>query len=131
MACRARAEGGAISGWTDGKHRRVLLLTPLLVAQGPAPDATPVIDQLLFARAMLCADCDNDPAREGVNRPARRSMIGADKLATARGMLDAITGLPGAAAARGHIARALAGLETLDEAAGITAIDAAIAALRR
>lgn len=111
-------------------RRRLLLVAPLLPAQAPAPDAAPVIDQLRFARAMLCGDCDNDLEREGVNRPARRSMIGADKLATARAMLDAAPSLPGAAAARRHIGRALEVLEYWDEAAAISAIEAAIATLQ-
>lgn len=119
-----------MSGWIDGSRRRVLLLSPLLLAQRQPPEAARVIDQLLFARAMLCGDCDNDLEREGVNRPARRSMIGADKLITAREMLDAAPGLPGAAAARDFIVRALDHLETLGEAPAIGAIDAAIAALR-
>ena len=109
----------------------VLLLTPMLAAQAPAPDAARIVAQLRDARAMLCARCDNDLEREGVNRPARRSMIGSDKLVMAREMLDAAPTLPGAAAAQRHITRALADLEYWDEAAGIRAIDAAIAALRR
>lgn len=120
-----------MSGRTDGKRRRVLLLTPLLLAQAPRPDAAGVIDQLDVARAMLCGDCDNDLEREGVNRPARRSMIGSDKLVTAREMLDEAPGLPGAVAALGHIARALEHLESWDEAAAIGAIEAAMAVLRR
>lgn len=112
-------------------RRRLLPAMPLLLAQAPAPHAAPVIDQLRFAQAMLCGDCDNDLEREGVNRPARRSMIGADKLATARAMLDAAPSLPGAAAARHHIGRALELLEYWDEAEAIRAIEAAIAALRQ
>ena len=128
MGCRARADGMAMAG---RRRRALLLLAPLLAAQAPAPDAGRIIAQLRFARAMLCAACDNDLEREGVNRPARRSMLGADKLATARTMLDDAPALPGAAAAQRHIARALAGLEDLDEAAAMRAIDAAVAALRR
>lgn len=59
-----------------------------------------------------------------MNRPARRSMIGSDKLVTAREMLDEAPGLAGAAAALGHISRALEHLESWDEAVAIGAIEA-------
>jgi len=101
-----------------GMRRRVLLAAPCLLAQGPAPDAAAVIDQLRFARAMLCGDCDNDLEAEGVNRPARRAMIGSDKLVAARAMLDAAPTQHGAATAQRHIGQALEALESLDEAAG-------------
>ena len=110
-------------------RRRVLLATPILVAQAPGLDR--VVDQLLFARAMLCADCDNDLEREGVNRPARRSMIGADKLLTALEMLDAVPASPATAEARRHIDKALAYLDSMDEAEAMETIDLAVAALRR
>ncbi|MEO3473546.1 hypothetical protein AAFN86_16890 [Roseomonas sp. CAU 1739] len=115
-------------GW---RRRGLLLAAPLLAAQAPAPDAARIVAQLRDARAMLCGNCNNDLEREGVNRPARRSMIGSDKLITAREMLDDAPALPGAATAQRHIARALADLESWDEAAAMRAIDAAITALRR
>jgi hypothetical protein len=90
-----------------------------------------VIAQLRFARAMLCGTCNDDLERDGVNRPARRSMIGSDKLLTAREMLDATPGLRGAAEARRQIDAAVGLLEGWDESAAIRAIDAAIRALRR
>ena len=119
-----------MSDRTEWRRRALLLAVPLLAAQAPAPDAARIIAQLRDARAMLCGRCTNDLEREGVNRPARRSMIGSDKLITAREMLDGAPALPGAAVARRHIAQALADLEGWDEAAGIRAIDAAIGALR-
>lgn len=93
------------------------------------PDARAAVAQLRFARAMLCARCDNGLERDGVNRPARRSMIGADKLAAARDMMAAAPALPGALPARRQLRYAIEALRDMDEALAIEAIDAAIRAI--
>ncbi|MBP0465761.1 hypothetical protein J5Y09_17670 [Roseomonas sp. PWR1] len=113
-------------------RRRVLILAaPALLAQAPAPpDAAPVVAQLRFARDMLCPRCRDDIERSGVNHPARRSMIGRDKLETARDMIVAAPSLPGAVPA---LRQVLYGIEVLggqDEEEATAAIDAAILAIR-
>lgn len=113
------------------RRRALILSVPALLAQAPAPtDAAPVVAQLRFARDMLCARCVDDIERSGVNHPARRSMLGRDKLETARDMILAAPALPGAVPA---LRQVLYGIEVLggqDEGEATAAIDAAIVALR-
>jgi len=94
-----------------------------------APEARQVIEQLRFARDMLCARCNDDIERSGVNHPARRSMIGRDKLETARDMIAAAPGLPGAVPALRQVRHGIEVLEGQDEGEAIAAIDAAIRAI--
>ncbi len=127
---------------THGLRRRAVLaaLAPLLLAQGPplpapppAPpgsDAAAVVAQLRFARDMLCARCSDDIERSGVNHPARRSMIGRDKLETARDMIVAAPGLPGAVPALRQVLYGIEVLHGQDEEAATAAIDAAIRAIQ-
>lgn len=94
------------------------------------PDMAAVIAQLRQARAMLCPRCVDDIERSGVNHPARRSMIGRDKLETARDMIAATPALPGAVPA---LRQVLYGIEVLghqDEEDAAEAIDAAIRAIQ-
>jgi len=97
---------------------------------GPAlPDARAVIAQLRFARDMLCPSCSDDIERSGVNHPARRSMIGRDKLETARDMIAAAPGLPGAVPALRQVLHGIEVLGAQDEGVATDAIDAAIRAI--
>jgi hypothetical protein len=125
-----------------GRRRAVLagMLATLAAGRGasaqPAaadapvpPDARAVITQLRLARAMLCARCDDDIERSGVNHPARRSMIGRDKLETARDMIAAAPALPGALPAMRQVRHGIEVLGGQDEEEAIAAIDAAIRAI--
>jgi hypothetical protein len=113
------------------RRRALILAAPALLAQAPAaPDAAAVVAQLRFARDMLCARCIDDIERSGVNRPARRSMIGRDKLETARDMIVAAPSLPGAVPALRQVLYGIEVLGAQDEEGATAAIDAAIVAIR-
>jgi hypothetical protein len=93
------------------------------------PEAHGIIAQLRFARDMLCARCSDDIERSGVNHPARRSMIGRDKLETARDMIAAAPALPGAVPAMRQLRHGIDVLGSQEEEEAIAAIDAAILAI--
>ncbi len=91
------------------------------VAQSASPSPRRLLEE---ARAFLCARCSNDVEAEGVNRPMRRAMLAEGTLRQARA---AVGDRPRVTA---PIDRALAALESLDEAAAIRAINKALAAMR-
>ncbi|BDG74691.1 hypothetical protein [Roseomonas fluvialis] len=93
------------------------------------PEARAIIAQLRFARDMLCARCNDDIERSGVNHPARRSMIGRDKLQTARDMIAAAPSLPGAVPAMRQVRHGIDVLGWQEEEEAMAAIDAAIRAI--
>lgn len=97
-------------------------------AQGPAEGAAAAREALESAQAMLCAACDNDVDAEGVNRPMRRAVAAEGWMVRAEEALATSTA-GGRAAALMAIARAREALEGLDEAAAISALEAAAAAL--
>jgi hypothetical protein len=99
-------------------------------AAAPAPaDARGVIAQLRQARAMLCARCDDDMERTGVNHPARRSMMGRAGLERARDMIAAAPALPGAVPAMRQLRHGIEVLGSQEEEEAMAAIDAAILAI--
>jgi hypothetical protein len=97
-------------------------------AAAPA-NARGVITQLRLARAMLCARCDDDMERTGVNHPARRSMMGRAGLERAREMIAAAPALPGAVPAMRQVRHGIEVLGSQEEEEAMAAIDAAILAI--
>jgi hypothetical protein len=99
-------------------------------AAAPAPaDARAVVAQLRLSRDLLCARCDDDMERTGVNHPARRSMMGRAGLESARDMIALAPGLPGAVPAMRQLRHGIDVLGSQDEEEAIAAIDAAILAI--
>jgi hypothetical protein len=99
-------------------------------AAAPAPaDARGIVTQLRLARALLCARCDDDIERSGVNHPARRSMMGRAGLERARDMIAAAPALPGAVPAMRQLRHGIEVLGSQEEEEAIAAIDAAILAI--
>lgn len=100
-------------------------------APAPAPpEARAVIEQLRRARAWLCPRCSDDIERSGVNLPSLRSINGSGGLMTARDMIQAAPGLPGAVPALRQIRYGIEVLESYGEDEATWAIDAAIVALQ-
>lgn len=93
------------------------------------PDARAIITQLRQARALLCARCDDDMERSGVNHPARRSMMGRAGLERARDMIAAAPSLPAAVPAMRQVRHGIDVLGSQEEEEAIAAIDAAILAI--
>lgn len=81
-----------------------------------------MIEELRFARGLLCADCDDGIGRDGVNRPARRSLLAQAVLRRARDRL------PRTAAQR-RVGAAIDLLDSHEEEGAMREIDAALAAL--
>jgi hypothetical protein len=102
---------------------------PAGVAAPAPPDARAVVAQLRLSRDLLCARCDDDMERTGVNHPARRSMMGRAGLERARDMIALAPGLPGAVPAMRQLRHGIEVLESQDEGEAIAAIDAAILAI--
>jgi hypothetical protein len=78
---------------------------------------------------MLCARCDDDMERTGVNHAARRSMMGRAGLERARDMIAAAPALPGAVPAMRQLRHGIEVLEWQEEEEAMAAIDAAILAI--
>jgi hypothetical protein len=95
-----------------------------------APEARGVIAQLRMARGWLCPRCSDDIERSGVNLPSLRSINSGGKLMTARDMIEASPGLPGAVPALRQLRYGIEVLESYGEDEATWAIDAAIVALQ-
>ncbi|MBS7791247.1 hypothetical protein KTR66_14685 [Roseococcus sp. SDR] len=87
----------------------------------PALAATPTapLEQLRFARDVLCPRCDNDIEAEGVNRPRRRAMLAQGALAEAEQGLEAAISQGETAwrAVRPALRQARSALDAMDEPA--------------
>jgi hypothetical protein len=122
-----------VGGGVQAARRAGLALAAgwLLGAQSVPPGPDAAREALAAARAMLCADCDNDIEAEGVNRPMRRAYAALNWVARAEEALRplAAAGDAGARGAMAGIAQAREALESVDEGAAIRALEAASAAL--